>query len=286
MNFRHIALLALLLGAIAPAMGRVPKAQLDQVVSSLAVSGTIEVDEQGKILGYTIKDAEAYDQAVRDLLDRNIARWSFKPVFVDGVARRARFDMYLRLEAKPLDDKRFEVTIASAAFGSKAPAVAHAQIASRDRIAPTYPTNENALGVGGSVVTVLKVGRDGRVEDVLVEQTNLKAVGPANAMKQWRADLERVSVAAARKWTFDVPTTGPRAEWPYWLMRVPFTFVPFGASEKSAPGQWESYVPGPRQAVKWARDGEKADQNGDALPGGRAFPLEQPLHLLTALNPG
>ena len=285
MNFRSILFLALLPFATTPVMARVPRAQLDRVVSSLAVSGTIEVDEQGKTVGYTIKDAEAYDQAVRNLLDRNTARWSFRPVLVDGVARRARFDMYLRLEAKPLDDKRFEVTIASAAFGSKAPAVAHAQIASRDRITPTYPANENALGVGGTVVTVLKIGRDGKVEDVLVEQTNLKAVGPANAMKQWRADLERVSVAAARKWTFDVPTTGPRAEWPYWSMRVPFTFIPFGASEKSVPGQWESYVPGPRQAVTWARDGEKADQNGDALPGGRAFPLEQPLHLLTALNP-
>jgi len=286
MNFRSLALsLALLSSATAPVMARVPRAQLDQVVNSLSVSGTIEVDEQGKVSGHTIKDADAYDQAVLDLLDRNIARWTFKPVLVDGVARRARFDMYLRLEAKALDDKRFEVAIASAAFGSRENAAAQAQVASRDRVAPTYPTTENALGVGGTVVTVLKIGRDGKVEDVLVEQTNLKAVGTAGAMKQWRSDLERVSVAAARKWTFDVPTTGSRADWPYWCMRVPFAFIPYGASGQSKPGQWESYVPGPRQAVKWARDGENPGQNADALPGGRAFPLEQPLHLLTALNP-
>ncbi len=286
MNFRSLAVsLAFLASATAPVSARVPKVQLDQVVNSLSVSGTIEVDEQGKVSGHAIKDADAYDQAVRELLDRNIARWTFKPVLIDGVARRARFDMYLRLEAKPLDDKRFEVTIASAAFGNKDKAATQAQVASRDRFAPTYPTTENYLGVGGTVVTVLKIGRDGKVEDVLVEQTNLKAVGTAGAMKQWRADLERVSVAAARQWTFDIPTTGSRADWPYWCMRVPFTFIPYGASEKSKPGQWESYVPGPRQAVKWALDGEKPDQNADALPGGRAFPLKQPLHLLTALNP-
>lgn len=281
----HRVLLATLLLASAPLAARVPEAQLAQVVNSLSVVGTIEVDPQGRVAGYTIKDADAYDQAVRELLDRNIPRWTFKPVLVDGIARQARFDMYLRLQAKPLDDKRFEVTIASAAFGSKEASAPHTQIASVDRVAPTYPSTENFLGVGGTVITVLKIGRDGKVKDVIVEQTNLKAVGRDNAMKQWRKDLERVSVAAAERWTFEPPTVGAEAERPYWTARVPFSFIPYGASSDAKPGQWERYVPGPKKAIAWARGDEQGDGYADALPSGRAFPLAQPLHLLTALNP-
>lgn len=286
MNFHRFLLPALLLGATAPSMAGVPAAQYGKVVSSLSVTGTIEVDPLGNVAGYAIQDAEAYDHAVLDLLDRNISRWHFKPVLIDGVARQARFDMYLRLQAKPLDEKRFEVEIASAAFGSKEAGKPHTTIAAREKIVPRYPEQENFLGVGGTVVTVVRVGRSGKVEQIIVEQTNLKAVGRNGAMEQWRKDLERAALAAAKRWTFTPPTVGEEASRQDWSVRIPFAFIPYGASANTPPGQWESYVPGPRQRVAWARkDAGTADTGVDALPGGRMFPLEQPLHLLTALNP-
>lgn len=287
MNFRRILLASLLLCASVPSMAGVSAAQIrDQVVGSLPVSGTIEVDPQGKVHAYTIKDAAAYDQAVRDMLDRNIRRWTFKPVLVDGVPRQARFDMYLRLQAKPLDEKSYEVTISSAAFGSKEAAAPHSEISSRSMRPPEYPVDEMRLGVGGTVVMVLMIGRDGAVDDAFVEQTNLKAVGDATAMQRWRHDFERSALVAARRWRFEPPTAGPLATDPHWYARIPVAYTPFGAKATTPVGTWETYVPGPRHRAPWAEKQELADNGVDALPAGRLFPVEQPLQLLTSLNPG
>jgi hypothetical protein len=275
-----------LLGAAAPANAGVPSEQLDKVVSSLPVSGTIEVDPQGRVAGYAIKDAEAYDAAVIDLLTRNITRWNFKPVVIDGVPRQARFDMYLRLEAKPIDDKRYAVEIASAAFGSKEAAKPHTRVTRRDTLRPPkYPLEEMQKGVGGTVVLALRIGPTGNVIDVVAEQTNLKAVGRPGAMQQWRKHFEREAVAVARTWTFVPPTVGEAANDDSWNVRTPVVFIPYGA-KSPGPGEWESYVPGLRHEVPWrAKKKELADSGVDTLPGGGLYPMDQPLHLLTKLNP-
>jgi hypothetical protein len=286
MNFRRVLLASLLLCASVPSLAGVTPAQIrDQVVSSLSVSGTIEVDPQGRVHAYAIKEAAAYDQAVRDMLDRNITRWTFKPVLVDGAPRQARFDMYLRLQAKPLDEKRYEVAISSAAFGSSEAAAPHTEVSSRRMRGPQYPLDEMRRGIGGTVVLVVRIGRDGTVADAFVEQTNLKAVGDASAMQRWRAEFEKAALVAARRWTFDPPTVGALAAEPHWDARVPVAYIPFGAKVHAPVGEWESYVPGPRHRAPWAKPA-LADNGVDALPGGRLFPMEQPLHLLTSLNPG
>jgi hypothetical protein len=51
------------------------------------------------------------------------------------------------------------------------------------------------------------------------------------------------------------------------------------------PGQWQRYVPGPRHALAWKDEKQTADNGVDALPAGRLYPLQQPVQLLTALNP-
>lgn len=286
MNFRSLAFLSLLLGALGPVQARAPSRQLEQVVNSMPASGTIEIDAQGRVAGYTIKDAEAYDQALLDLMARNIQRWVFKPVLVDGVPRQARFDMYLRLQAKPLDDGKFEVSIASAAFGSKDVAAPHARLAVRGvREPPRYPENELRGGIGGTVVVLLRVGPDGNVMDAAVEQTNLSVVGRDGAMETWRKDLERATLAAARRWTFEPPTVGEEAGKPRWTVRTPVVFTPARRPAIAMPGQWQRYVPGPRHPLAWKDEQPSADNGVDALPAGGLFPLQQPVQLLTALNP-
>lgn len=281
-----VVLSVLLLAASAPAPAGVPSEELDKVVSSLPVSGTIEVDPEGRVAGYAIKDAEAYDPAVLDMLARNIIRWNFTPVVIDGVARQARFDMYLRLQAKPLDDKRYAVEIASAAFGKKEAAKPHTRVTSDEMRPPRYPLDEMRRGVGGTVVLALRIGPDGKVADVVAEQTNLKAVGRQGAMQQWRKHFEQEALAAARTWTFVPPTAGAAAGERAWEVRTPVVFIPFGAKQPG-PGEWESYVPGSRREIPWrAKKKDVADNGVDALPGGGLYPMEQPLHLLTKLNPG
>ena len=286
MNFRSLALLALLLGAIGPVPARRPDRQLEQVVNSMPASGTIEIDTQGHVAGYTIKDAEAYDKALLDLMARNIQRWVFKPVLVDGMPRQARFDMYLRLQAKPLDDGRFEVSIASAAFGSKGVAAPHTQVAVRaEREPPRYPEDELRKGIGGTVVMLLRIGPGGNVVDAAVEQTNLSVVGREGAMATWRKNLERATLTAARRWTFEPPTVGEEAGKARWTVRTPVKFTPALHPAPVVPGQWQRYVPGPRYPLAWQDEKQTTDNGVDALPAGRLFPMEQPVQLLTALNP-
>lgn len=286
MNFRSLALLSLMLVAIGPVSARTPDRQLEQVVNSMPASGTIEIDTQGHVAAYTIKDAGAYDQALLDLMARNIRRWVFKPVLVDGVPRAARFDMYLRLQAKPLDDGKFEVSIASAAFGSKDAAPPHSQVAVRaERTPPRYPEGELRKGVGGTVVLLLRIGPDGDVMDAAVEQTNLSVVGRDGEMDTWRRNLERATLAAARRWTFEPPTVGEEAGKARWTVRTPVKFTPALHPAPVVPGQWQRYVPGPRYPLAWKDEKQTADNGVDALPAGRLFPMEQPVHLLTALNP-
>ena len=285
MNFPRFLLLGVLLGASAPSFAGLSSAQLEKVVSSLSLSGTIEVDPQGHVVAYAINDAAAYDQAVIDLLGRDIPRWTFKPVVLDGVARQARFDMYLRLEAKPLDGERYAVEIASAAFGRREAAPPHTEVSAHHRLEPPrYPADEARKGVGAKVVLVLRIDRAGHAE-AGVEQTDLRAVGKDGAMQKWRDDFERAALLAARHWTFEPPSAGRLADAPYWYARVP---VVFSMSRRDSPrtGEWESYVPGPRRPLPWAEKKDIADSGVDALPDGRIFPLEQPLQLLTPLNQG
>lgn len=292
MNFRRLLFVSLLLGAIAPVAARAPADppgqddRIDKVVNSMLASGTIEIDTGGRVAGYTIRNAEAYDQALLDMMGRNIQRWVFKPVLVDGVPRNARFDMYLRLQAKPLDNGQFEVGIASAAFGSKEPPAPHTRVGLRGkREPPRYPADELRKGVAGTVVLILKVGPSGDVLDAVAEQTNLTVVGRDGAMDQWRRNLERAALFAARRWSFEPPTAGEEASKPWWNVRTSVIFTFDDVPAHPAPGQWERYVPGPRHAVPWLAGRQTADSGVDALPGGGIYPMEQPLHLLTKLNP-
>jgi TonB family protein len=283
----------LLLCASAPLFAGIsPEDVRAQVVSSLSVTGTIEIDGKGVVQRYAIQHAEAFDPAVRAMLERTIPRWNFKPVLVDGAPAAARFDMYLRLQATPLDGDKYQVEVASAAFGrEEAPGAPRSpgEVSSRKMTPPKYPFEEMRLGVGGKVVLVVKVGRSGKVEDVVVEQTNLKAVGRTAAMARWRNALEHEALAAAKRWTFNPPTTGQLAAEPFWSARIPVVYVPAGARAMPAPGEWESFVPGERHEVPWVPKEERkqiAESGVDALPGGRIFPLHQELELLTPLNAG
>lgn len=105
---------------------------------------------------------------------------------------------------------------------------------------------------------VVRVGRDGHVMDVAPEQVNF-----TNAVARFRrAYLEQVFVnataSALRRWTFDVPTSGPEAGSAYFLARVPVTFELRSLSSSNKPpayGSWQPYVPGWRLATPdWMED--------------------------------
>lgn len=288
MRLRYL-LLPLLLVASAPSMaGRSVDKVRAQVVNSMSLSGTIEIDDHGRVMRYTIAHPEAYSQAVRDLVDRSVPRWTFNPVLVHGVATDVRADMYLRLQATPIEGDTYRIEVASVAFGGRSGKAGNAEagITSLKIVKPDYPRDELFRTVGGTVVVVVRVDASGHVDQAAVEQTNLRTLGTESQIARWRRDFERETLAAVKKWTFNVPA-GEDKEGS--MARIPFTYVPGRASSETPLGHWESYIPGPRHRLPWIADEgtkETADAGIDALPGGGVFPVHQELQLLTPLNAG
>ena len=84
-------------------------------------------------------------------------------------------------------------------------------------------------------------------------------------MRQFRDRFARAAVGAAEKWTFKPPSRGEAASQPYWVVRVP---VDFNVGGKRRYGQWEAYVPGPRERVSWSRDEDRPGFSLDTLADG------------------
>src|SRR3546814_10356189 len=80
------------------------------------------------------------------------------------------------------------------------------------------------MGGEGVVYLLLKIGRQGTVEDMAVEQVNLTAYASNWKMQRIRLGLAEAAVESARKWTFHTPSTGDLAEDEFWSARVPVDF--------------------------------------------------------------
>jgi len=97
---------------------------------------------------------------------------------------------------------------------------------------PMYPEDVlNARG-RGDVLLLVQVGRDGKVLDVATEQVNLRVIANEAIMRKMRDKLARVSMGAARKWTFKAPSTGNEKDEASWTVR--FLCVSRSATRLSA----------------------------------------------------
>lgn len=278
-----LATIAAVLAAPAHAGRRDSVADADGAIHAMLVRGSIDVGPDGKVQQYTIEDADAYTPAIREMLERVIPAWTFRPPEGDGAPHAVHSSMFLRLQARPAGDGQFKVDIASAAFRGGPAAVKTDALVSRQMAPPRYPLDELHAGVGAQVIAALRIGRDGRVEEVVIEQTNLAQTGSKRAMAQWRRDFEREVLTAAARWRFAPPTTGPDAGRDYWSVRIPSVFTAGTAAK--ATGHWQNFVPGPRHPVPWATQEELANA-ADALPDSGIFPMTPVLQLLTPLHQG
>src|SRR3546814_3191667 len=96
--------------------------------------------------------------------------------------------------ARPVGEDCFEVSISGANFGKGS--YRATDYLTRDRLdPPEYPAEAQRMGGKGTVYLVLRIGRDGRVADLLVEQVNLTAIGTESQMAKMR---EYLGTAAAR----------------------------------------------------------------------------------------
>jgi hypothetical protein len=248
--------------------------------ASMLVSGWIAVAPDGSVQGYTIDQSEKLPQAVINHIQRKVPAWKFR--FDEPAAAIQRVQMHLRIQATPIDDKRYGVAIADASFGNRDGSDTDF-ISRKDYPSIKYPSQALEAHVSGSVYLVLRVNRQGRVEDVAAEQVNLHTRASEARMRFLREVLADAAIRGVKKWTYNLPTTGKHAADSSWniIQPVNFTLGPMPRAEDDY-GKWEVYVPGPRQPVPWLNDAQ-VDISPDTIPAGSISQTTSSLHLVTPL---
>lgn len=257
-----------------------PRAVRKQVVSTMVVKGTIDLDAAGRVVGHALDKQATLPPGVVGLVASAAPQWRFEPVEEGGKARAVRAQMTLRLVAKETEAGDFLVRIAGASFGQVLPGE---QPTSARLAPPRYPGAAARSGVGGTVYVVLKIARDGNVEEAIAEQVNLRIVDSEQGMVRWRGLFADAALQAARRWTFHPPTAGAELAAPFWSVRVPVDFIAPGRAITSE-HEWHAYVPGPRQVVPWYPESSPSPA-ADALAADGVYPLRSSPRLLTSLDP-
>jgi hypothetical protein len=253
-----------------------------QLEASLMVDGEITVDEKGAVAEYSLKDPDKLPPGVETFIRNNLAQWTFEPPTVEGRPVRLRNNMTLMLVAKKVDDDNFLMRVQATSFYPQSTEEGY-EIASRKMEPPRYPRPAAKGGAQGTVYLIVKVGRDGRVQDVVAEQVNLRVVTTENMMGKLRDMFADASISAARKWEFTPPARGDDVDAEYWSVRVPVDFNMGTSSPRY--GRWIGYIPGPRQKAPWV-DSDLADSSPEAMAAGQPRQLgKEGLRLLTPLSP-
>lgn len=274
------ALLALL--PATPVMAQSAQEVLRQAEASMVVTGHVDIEADGTVSAHHINNRGKLPDFVVALVDGAAPGWRFEPLLVDGEPVPARARMNLRVVARPVGDQ-YQVSIANGSFGEYSDTATDQVTRREDGMrAPRYPEDMLRSGVAGTVYLVLKVGRDGSVEDVVAERVNLRAYAREREMERWRRAFAQRSVYTAREWKFNPPTTGPRADAGFWVIRVPVEFEIDGNAVTA--GTWETYVPGPLQpAPDWLKDATRSPAS-DAMTAGGVQMVGNERRLLTPLG--
>ena len=269
--------LACVLPVFAQGAGAVRK----QAELSMLIKGEITVDHNGRVDAYTLKDPEELPPGVVAFVGNSIDTWAFEPQKLNGQPVVVRNRMRILVVARPQEEGGYQIRLQSVSFSPLSTKEGY-ELVSQTMAPPRYPVNAARSGVGGSVYLVLRVGRDGKVQDAVVEQVNLRAVASEGVMDRVRRMFAVASLSAGRGWTFTPPTQGDEASLDYWSVRTPIDF--YMGHDEPKYGQWRAYIPGPRQSVPWV-DSDLLRISPEALAEGSTDMLSKSgLRLLTPLS--
>ncbi|WP_101927376.1 MULTISPECIES: energy transducer TonB [Luteimonas] len=255
-----------------------------QVEGSMLVTGSVDIARDGSVTAHVLNQADKLPPYVVSLIARAVPALRFEPVLVDGAPVLARAAMSLRLVATPGDDGNMQVGIKSVHFGEEHAPDDPGGVRSIDMTPPRFPMSIAEIGGKGTVYLLVKVGRDGSVEEAVSEQTNLTALGNAREMESIRRGLEKAAISAAQRWTFAPPTRGDGVDNPYWVVRVPVDFrLSSGTDLDDRYGEWVGYVPGARHRPAWAEP-DPPGFSPDTLVAGGVHQGRSRFRLLTPLE--
>jgi hypothetical protein len=249
---------------------------------SMLVTGSVQVNPDGSLHGYTLDKPEKLPPEVVGIIDKSIATWEFK---LSGPSKEVvKAKMNLRVVAKPTGEGTYRVAVEGSSFGDEGGNVP--SVTSRDNtFAPKYPQMAIESRVSGTVYLLLRVGRDGTVEEAIAEQVNLEQYATPVVMEKLRNAFAKASLDAARRWTYNLPTSGATVNDPYWVVRVPVNFyLNVNGSDlvRHSYGHWDAYIPGPRQTAPWINK-ELASQSPDTTPDGSLATGNSQVQLATQL---
>ncbi|HZV37829.1 MAG TPA: energy transducer TonB [Pseudoxanthomonas sp.] len=286
--------LGLLFSLSVSAAGSGPGAVRKQVEASTLLTGTIVVDERGNVREHAIDQPDKIEKNVLEFVDANVANWKFEPIALDGKPVAVRNKMNIRLVAKKQQNGNFAIRISGVSFDPFARAATESAGSKGMTVTaseggmppPRYPEVAQRSGVQGTVYLVLQIGRDGNVLDMMPEQVNLKVVTSENAMRQWRDVFAKSAMRAAKDWKFIPPSAGEWVDEPFWSVRVPIDYTFENEGRKY--GEWDAYVPGPRQQVPWRNWTDSPAFSPDTMVAGRVQQVggKNGLRLLTPLQNG
>ncbi|MEO7068453.1 MAG: energy transducer TonB [Rhodanobacter sp.] len=253
---------------------------------SMVVTGNIVIAPDGSVRSHAIDHPDKLPPAVNTIIDKTVAAWKFVPVVVDGEPKATQAKVGLRLIAVSAEHGEFTVRVSGASFASSAPSQRlHVKAIN---VLPRYPLGAQRARAGGTAYVLLKVGQQGQVLDSAVEQVNLTVRGNSRQMTYLRGAFATAALASAKNRTYDVPTSGPQAHDGYWIVResVKFTLNPLGPSRtiRAEYGQWQPYVPGPREVVSWLDGRQLGEGSPLTIPDGDLTPLGSGPQLLSSLS--
>lgn len=248
----------------------------DKLEASMVVTGRVTIERDGSVSAWKIDQREELPAEVAALVDESAPVWQFEPVVIGGSPVRGHARMSLQIVAKPLADGDFGASIAGGYFG-------HAALTPQEREAtgatvepdprfaslvemrpPRYPVEALRRNFEGTVHMALRVGRDGAVEDVVVERVDLAKIAAPWRMAQMRTLFADAAEAAARDWRARIPTLGVLSTEDFWTLRTRVDYA-LGASQRPY-GDWQVYVPGPRSLIPWETAGATSTP-GTLAPG-------------------
>jgi len=278
MNYPRLLALALACATVTAPMLATPagaqsRAEIRKTVeASMVLTGTMDITPTGAVEALHLDKEDEVDASALESARKLVSGWRFEPVIRDGKAVPARAPVRMRLLAQQTGDGGLSISVASAKFddGSETE-IRTDSVQARKLTPPKFPEKLFYMGGLGEVTLLLEIGRDGRPQNVAVEQVNLRVILREHLMKRVRDGFMKASVDAAKRWEFDIPTTGEYADAESWTVRIP---VNYGTSREAAEryGQWQAYVPGPKFPAEWNYKGKgTAEDNGDLLAEGGVY---------------
>jgi hypothetical protein len=248
--------------------------------ASMLVTGSIEVNPDGSVHGYAIDHPEKIPDMVNTLIANRVPGWRFQLDEPSEVIQRTR--MYLRITASHVDDRHDSIAISEASFGDNG-GESTDDVSFKDRQLIKYPRDAKEAGVSGTVYLLVRVNRQGTVENIAAEQVNLQIYTREAQMRYFRDVLADAAIKVAKNWTYNLPTTGPHMADQHWDVRVPVTFRLYQTrTPTDLYGKWEPYIPGPVQSISWDAGDAGNVASPDTIPEGGISQANASLHLATS----